>query len=234
MADYLGPIDFRGYDFNGAQLAAIKTHEINANWKIVVENNLECYHCPINHPELIAIRDWKSTTLTKAMVDFDASVKARADGLEVIQGEIPCAHTVNGEKVCSIPFPRRDAEREPPAYTLLWEPGVVMILSRDHGWIFSPKPIGPARTELKQYWFVASDASIGKDYEMRRLQEFWDITMQQDRVICENVQKGMEMRGYVPGPLNRVHQVGQAGFYAWYLQQVRKKFPANVDVQASV
>jgi len=49
--------------------------------------------------------------------------------------------------------------------------------------------------------------------------------MQQDRVICENVQKGMEMSAYVPGPLNRLHQTGQAGFYAWYTQQIHRHFP---------
>jgi len=85
--------------------------------------------------------------------------------------------------------------------------------------------VGPAGTELKQYWFVAGDALEGKDYEVERLREFWDVTMQQDRVICENVQKGMEMRAYVPGPLNRLHQTGQAGFYAWYIQQIRRHFP---------
>ncbi|MFL6601926.1 MAG: SRPBCC family protein [Steroidobacteraceae bacterium] len=228
MADYIGAVDFGGYDFTDVRLASVKTHEIKANWKIVVENNLECYHCPINHPELIVIRDWKSTTLTKAMVDFDAAVKARAEGLEVIQGQIPCPHTLNGERICAVPFPRYDANDDPVAYTLLWEPGAVMILSRDHGWIFSPKPIGPARTELKQYWFVAGNASKGSDYEVARLQEFWDITMQQDRVICENVQKGMEMRGYMPGPLNRIHQVGQAGFYAWYIAQIRQRFAEEV------
>jgi len=46
MADYLRAVGFGGYQFADAKLASVKTHEIKANWKIVVENNLECYHCP--------------------------------------------------------------------------------------------------------------------------------------------------------------------------------------------
>jgi len=228
MADHVGAVGFGGYRFADAKLAEVKTHHIMANWKVVVENNLECYHCPINHPELMAIRDWKKNSLieaTSAADDPDGAVNVRAAGLEVIETALACTHTIKGQKVCAIPFPRGDAESDPAAYVLLWEPGMVMILSRDHGWIFSPKPLGPACTELRQYWFVSGEASEGKDYEVDRLREFWDVTMQQDRVICENVQKGMEMPAYTPGPLNRIHQLGQAGFYAWYTQQIRRHFP---------
>src|SRR5579862_53417 len=149
MADYIGARDFGGYKLAEAKLASAKTHEIKANWKIIVENNLECYHCPLNHPELMAVRDWK---LKSSMDTFASALSSRAKGLEVIQSEIACAHTINGQRVSFIPFHRGDTETDPAAYLLLWEPGMAMILSRDHGWIFSPKPLGPARTELKQYW----------------------------------------------------------------------------------
>lgn len=222
MAEYARGAHFGGYRFDQVKLAATKTHQIMANWKIVVENNLECYHCPRNHPELMAVRDWRNNATLEA---FAKALKSRAEGLEVIQTEVPSPHTINGEKVCAIAFPRRDSESNPTAYGLLWEPGMVLALSRDHGWIFSPKALGPACTELRQYWFVAADAAEGEHYEVERLREFWDITMQQDRVICENVQKGMEMRAYVPGPLNRLHQTGQAGFFAWYMEQIYRHFP---------
>jgi len=219
MAEYIRRTEFGGYRFADAKLASVKTHRIMANWKIVVENNLECYHCPLNHPELMAVRDWRTTA---SIEGFAAPQVTRS---EVIEARVDCVHTIKGEKVCAIPFPRRDEQSDPAACGLLWEPGMVMILSRDYGWIFAPKPVGPACTELRQYWFVAGDATEGKDYEGDRLREFWDVTMQQDRGICENVQKGMEMSAYVAGPLNRIHQVGQAGFYAWYAEQIRRYFP---------
>jgi phenylpropionate dioxygenase-like ring-hydroxylating dioxygenase large terminal subunit len=226
MADYIGGAGLGGYSLAGVKLASVKTHKVEANWKIVIENNLECYHCPIHHPELVAVRDWTRN----ATKDFDGDVKVRAAGLEVIGREVASNHTVEGQKVCTIPLPRSDANSAPNAYGLMWEPGFAMSLSREYGWIFAPKPIGPACTELKQYWLVANEASEGTDYEIGELQEFWDITMQQDRLICENVQKGMEMRAFTPGPLNRIHQSGQAAFYAWYIEQVRQRFPEKVHL----
>jgi phenylpropionate dioxygenase-like ring-hydroxylating dioxygenase large terminal subunit len=226
MADYIGDAQPGGYDLAGLKLASVKTHVVEANWKIVIENNLECYHCPIHHPELVAVRDW---TLN-ATNDFDADVKLRAAGLEVIGREVASNHAVKGHKICTIRLPRRDGNSTPHAYGLMWEPGLAMSLSPEYGWIFAPKPIGPARTELKQYWFVSNEAREGRDYEIARLQEFWDITMQQDRLICENVQKGMEMRAFTPGPLNRIYQSGQAGFYAWYMEQMRQRFPEKVHL----
>jgi choline monooxygenase len=50
----------------GLRLDAIRSrlhreYEIKANWKIVVENYLECYHCPVAHPgfsDLIDVTDY--------------------------------------------------------------------------------------------------------------------------------------------------------------------------------
>src|SRR5262249_4244370 len=79
MADYLGDLDFAGFDPHGLKLAAIKTIDVNANWKIVVENNQECYHCSLNHHELLTSVDWRILGTD----DFDGYVTKRANGLEV-------------------------------------------------------------------------------------------------------------------------------------------------------
>jgi phenylpropionate dioxygenase-like ring-hydroxylating dioxygenase large terminal subunit len=211
--------NFGGYDFARMKLAAIKLVDVKANWKIVVENNLECYHCTLNHPQLVEVFDWKSV----ASDDFDGVVAARANGQEVCVAQLPSPHTLHGERVCAVPAPRTDDETEPDHYFLGWEPGAALTLFRDYAWVFCPKPISPNRTELRLYWFVANDAEEARDYDVGRLTEYWDITMDQDRLICEGVQRGMEMPAYEPGPLNRVHQAGQAGFYAWYREEVRKR-----------
>jgi Rieske 2Fe-2S family protein len=221
----IGGASFGGYDLSDMKLAATKAHEIRANWKIIVENNLECYHCAINHPELCEVFDWRYN----ATDDFDGALAIRATGYEVLEASYPSSpHTLNGERVCAVPSPRRDNDSDPASYALMWEPGAVLSLSRDNGWIFAPRPISPDRTELRQYWFVAKDAQEGRDYDVQSLMRFWDITMMQDREICEGVQRGMEMPAYTPGPLNRIHQSGQGGFYAWYVEEIRKRFPHEV------
>src|SRR4029079_18132822 len=41
-------------------------YEIRANWKIAVENYLECYHCRLNHPGLVSVIDDRRLALEAA------------------------------------------------------------------------------------------------------------------------------------------------------------------------
>ena len=36
-----------------AKVAKIMDFDVQANWKLVWENNRECYHCNVNHPQYI-------------------------------------------------------------------------------------------------------------------------------------------------------------------------------------
>ena len=43
--------------YDGADLVTVETHEydVEANWKVIVENYQECYHCSSIHPELCRV-----------------------------------------------------------------------------------------------------------------------------------------------------------------------------------
>ena len=34
-----------------AKVAAVRSYEVRANWKLVWENNRECWHCTVHHPQ---------------------------------------------------------------------------------------------------------------------------------------------------------------------------------------
>lgn len=51
-----------GYDPARLRLGDRHTYEVAANWKIVVENYLECYHCAPVHPELCRVTPPESGT----------------------------------------------------------------------------------------------------------------------------------------------------------------------------
>ena len=40
--------------------------EIHANWKIALENYLQCHHCPVNHPSLVDVIDERRLQLDAA------------------------------------------------------------------------------------------------------------------------------------------------------------------------
>jgi len=50
--DLLEP-EIRAHRFDQAKIAYMENYDIKANWKLVYENNRECYHCSIAHPEYI-------------------------------------------------------------------------------------------------------------------------------------------------------------------------------------
>ncbi|HEY7076552.1 MAG TPA: RHO alpha subunit C-terminal catalytic domain-containing protein, partial [Solirubrobacteraceae bacterium] len=56
---------------HGLDVDALRFHhrveyEIRANWKIALENYLECYHCQINHPGLVSVIDDRRLELQAA------------------------------------------------------------------------------------------------------------------------------------------------------------------------
>ena len=222
---YLGGLTFGGHDWNGLKLVRHQHHEVNANWKIVVENNLECYHCVQLHPELSAVWNWR----INEEADFDGALATRAHGAEVFEGVYPVQLTIDGERVCSIPTPHT-SQGERQTYLSQWEPGTTMAMGRDYAWMFVPVPVGPQRTELHQFFFVAADATEGSDYTVDQVTRFMNVTMAQDQWVCEEVQRGLRMRPYQPGPFNRLHQAGNAAFYAWYIEEIRKSFPDLVTI----
>jgi len=45
--------EIRAHRFDSAKIAHMENYDIKANWKLVYENNRECYHCTVAHPEYI-------------------------------------------------------------------------------------------------------------------------------------------------------------------------------------
>jgi choline monooxygenase len=46
-----------GLDIEALRINRRVRYEIRANWKIALENYLECYHCQVNHPGLVEVID---------------------------------------------------------------------------------------------------------------------------------------------------------------------------------
>ena len=56
----------RGLDVDALRFHHRVEYEIRANWKIALENYLECYHCRLNHPGLVAVIDDRRLTMEAA------------------------------------------------------------------------------------------------------------------------------------------------------------------------
>ena len=73
---------------------AVSEHVIEANWKLICENGFECYHCPVNHPELAASRDVRPDFWFEFHEDFtfhglpssEAATRGRAPSQSALLG----------------------------------------------------------------------------------------------------------------------------------------------------
>jgi phenylpropionate dioxygenase-like ring-hydroxylating dioxygenase large terminal subunit len=72
-----------------AKVAATRSYEVRANWKLVWENNRECWHCNVNHPQYIKA-NYDNAPIDDPVLRHEIEMQARAtsdrlaaDGLRI-------------------------------------------------------------------------------------------------------------------------------------------------------
>jgi Rieske 2Fe-2S family protein len=238
--------------FRRAKVAEIIDYEVAANWKLVWENNRECWHCNINHPQYIKANfdHYNADDTPKRVQQQIAEAVARSEAEWAAAG-LAVSHKRTGMTV----FPDADrdiwfaANRTPLAPGYVSEtmdgrqvaplmgsytrPSVGTLRLRtlpnfwnhsscDHAVSTRLLPVGPRCTKVRVIWLVDRDAEDGKDYHLEQLLPFWQLTSEQDWQICENQQRGVNSRAYTPGPYSTYKEYNVAGFVRWYLKTLAK------------
>ncbi len=63
LGDLPAVVAAHGLDIDSLSFYRRVPYKVNANWKIAVENYLECIHCPVNHPGLVEVIDERKIEL---------------------------------------------------------------------------------------------------------------------------------------------------------------------------
>src|SRR6202048_592028 len=164
-----------------------------ANWKLVWENNRECYHCAANHPELIRTfpedptatdgEDAESNPRTAAKwarwesiglpsrFHLAANSKYRTGRTPLLEGAV--SFTMSGQ--AAVRRPLADSVTEPDIGTLLMFhfPTSWNHVLADQAISFRVLPISPTQTQLTTKWLVHRDAVEGVDYDVNELTRGW-------------------------------------------------------------
>jgi phenylpropionate dioxygenase-like ring-hydroxylating dioxygenase large terminal subunit len=238
IADIAPKMKHQGlYDAKPAHTAR---YVVNANWKLVFENNRECYHCASAHPEYIT-GTYDSMRLDPAnMPEVErqtalAETRFKAMGL----GDAMSSSMMTGEfwRAARTPlmegFVTQSIDGRPVS-TLMgtfrergeWSAGTMrntvfpnywQHASDDHACASRLTALDAKRTEVVVTWYVHKDAVEGKDYDLKRLLPFWQKTSEQDWSICEANQKGVSSPAYRPGPYGPNQELNVQQFVDWYL-----------------
>ena len=227
---------FLPHALQSAKIAFECTIVENANWKLVWENNRECYHCAANHPELIrtfpedpAITGvgggagneriaakqsyWESIGLPSAF-RISADGQYRTTRFPLIEGMT--SYTLDGQAAVRRPLADAVQERDTGTLLLFHFPTTWNHVLADHAVTFRMLPLSPTTTQLTTKWLVHRDAVEGVDYDLKRLTEVWMATNEADRRVCQENQIGVNSPAYEPAPYSTLHEGGVAQFVDWY------------------
>jgi Rieske 2Fe-2S family protein len=229
---YLAP-----HDLANARVAFESTIIEEGNWKLVWENNRECYHCAVNHPELARsypdtptvtsvngastdptiIEHWQRCEEAGLPSRFDLSKEGQRRIARMPLLDPAVSYTMTGQ-----PAVRRPLSDHVPAGTRM---GALLFFHyptswnhvlEDHAISFRVLPLGPRRTQLTTKWPVHREAVEGRDYDLKELTHVWLTTNDQDSRIVHENQIGMNTPTYEPGPYSAAHEGGVAQFIDWY------------------
>lgn len=180
------------------------TYEVDTNWKALLENFFECYHCTANHPELCEPMDLEATIALsdRPAVEFYAGDIPLKAGMKTLSptGEVmsrPLLGTL--EKLAEVP----------DAFGAGF--GIQPFLTRaffhvDHAVIHSIRPVGPGHVQWVTRWFVHEDAVEGIDYKVDELTAMWKVTNEQDIALVKEAFKGVKSQHWTPGPLSAARE----------------------------
>jgi choline monooxygenase len=173
---------------HGLNIGSLRFHhrfpyEIRANWKIAIENYLECYHCAINHPGLVQVID-------------ERKLQLRAEGLRTSQFAPVHPRSLDGRGPI-------DAHGDvPTAQNHLWFPTLKFNVLPGHPNLsIGPVwPTGPVSTAgYLDYWF-------GDAADQEWIDDVYTMDTQvgdEDTALVEAAQRGSSTglieRGWVLG-----------------------------------
>ena len=161
------------------------TYDVAANWKVIMENYNECYHCGPVHPELCEI-----------VPDFKRAGGAHLDWVSGIPHR-PGAYTFTSTGTTERqPFSSLNEEEKVRHMGELIYPNMLLSLSCDHVVAFLLSPQGPTRTCIACNFLFHLNEIQKASFDPSDAVDFWDRINRQVWAICERVQAGLKSRAH--------------------------------------
>jgi Rieske 2Fe-2S family protein len=168
----------------GAQLV----YDVRANWKVIMENYNECYHCGPVHPELCA--------LVPAFREKGGAGLEWNDGIPHREGAWTFTMSGTSDRA---PFPGLSEAEKTHHKGEVAYPNLLLSAAAEHIAAFMLWPMGPDHTRIACEFLFHPDEIAKPTFNPADVVDFWDIVNKQDWQICESVQDGMKSRGFRGG-----------------------------------
>lgn len=211
FAEAMGEAPRRLGNYPLADLWTAKTinYEVQANWKLILENYNECYHCAGVHPELCdLVPDFKRNG--GMHLDWEAGIPHR-DGATT--------YTLTGTTDRAF-FPGLSEDEKIRHKGELLYPNLMFSVSSDHAAAFVLWPEAADRTRIECRFLFHKDEVAQPGFDPSDAVDFWDLVNRQDWAVCERVQRGMSAR---------VHDFGYYSPMEDYALDIRRYIADRLD-----
>ena len=205
----LGDIEsLEHYGVENLALGKRITYDVKANWKLIIENFMECYHCATIHPEL-----------TEVLPEFADGLAAQFFvGHGALFGEDIQGFTVDGSEGHErIPGVSTDQDRRYYAVTV--RPQVFLNMVPDHVIVHRMYPLAPDHTVVECDWLFLPEVVEG-GADLSKSVELFHRVNQQDFEACERCQAATNSRVYADGGVLVPSEHHIADFHTWVLDQL--------------
>ena len=228
---------FGPYDWAEAKVAHRERYSFAANWKLTVENYLECYHCAPAHPEYSRLHALEQPPERIEKLAAKLAERSARLGLDMTPRE-HWLGSESGEEACrgfryplydGVESGSEDGKGVAPLMGLRDYDGAVtsvhvgpasfLIAYADHGVIYRFIPKTVDASDLEVIWLVRGDAEPGRDYDIGKLTWLWKVTSEADKRIIEHNQLGVNSRFYGPGPYAPM-EYNTIAHVDWYLGEI--------------
>ncbi len=184
------------------------TYDVAANWKLIVENFMECYHCAPIHPELVSVLpEFAQGLAAQSYVGHGAAFADRAEGF-----------TVDGRAGFGT-LPGVDADLDRRYFAVTIRPQVFINLVPDHVILHRMLPLAADRTIVVCDWLFAPEV-VASGEDVSRSVELFDRVNRQDFDACEACQPSMSSRAYREGGVLVPSEHHITDFHAWVSSRI--------------
>ena len=195
---------FKDWKIEALRTAHHIKYELKCNWKLILQNYQECYHCPGVHPLLTELTPVQSA-------QHDASKGAVIGGfmdLNQKRGSMTMDGKAAAPPVCDV---SGDDLQRIYYYSLF--PNMLLTPHPDFVLFHHITPLGPDKIINDCYWLFRPEV-INDPKAQERIKsavDFWDLTNKQDWQVCEQMQTGTKSkrftRGFYSGREDILHQL---------------------------
>jgi phenylpropionate dioxygenase-like ring-hydroxylating dioxygenase large terminal subunit len=230
------------YGWTDAKVAHRELYPIQSNWKLAVENYLECYHCGPSHKEYSRLHALEQPM--DQIEGLNAAMEARTCALGLNVGTITrWLPSTSGEppimcfRYALYDRVKTGSEDGGPLAPLMggftdydggvtsthFGPASFFVAYADHGVIYRFMPLTVSTCAMEVIWLVRGNAAEGRDYDRDKLTWLWRVTTEADKRITEDNQAGVNSRYYLPGPYAPM-EANAKRYIAWYLGEVGRAY----------